>query len=83
MSINQNADSSLYDRLDRATELALTTSYQQTQLEQKDKTLELQEQTQAAKESQQEKEFQLKVAQLAEKREQRKTAERIAIINPQ
>lgn len=83
MSINQNADSTLYDRLDKATALALSNGYNQAQLEQKDKALQLQEQALVSKQEADSKEFALKIKTLNEKIEARKSAERIAIINPQ
>jgi hypothetical protein len=63
------------------TEQALTTSYQQSQLEQKDKALELQEQTLKDKREKDDKELQLKLDTLQEKIAQRKANTFTSIIN--
>ena len=81
MSINQNADSSLYDRLDRETERALTTSFKQTEFGIKEKALELQQQAMSTKENKEDKDYQLKVKVLSEKIAQRQSTERNSIIN--
>jgi hypothetical protein len=82
MSINQNADSTLYDRLDKVTDRAITDEYKSLDMEVKNKTLSLQEQTLNDKRLNNDKEFDLRVKTLAEKVEARKSQERIAIINP-
>lgn len=81
MSINQNADSTLYDRLDAETERALNNDYKNTEFDIKNRNLDLQEQAQGVKEGKDEKEFQLKMATLDEKRKARLANERIAVIN--
>ena len=81
MSINQNADSSLYDRLDRETERALTTSFKQTEFGIKEKALELQQQAMSTKENKEDKDYQLKIKVLSEKIAQRQSTERNSIIN--
>lgn len=81
MSINQNSDSTLYDRLDRETERALNNDYKNREFELKDKSLQIQESNSIAKDDKDDREFQLKVAALEEKRKQRQTNLQTSIIN--
>jgi hypothetical protein len=81
MSINQNADSTLYDRLDTETERALNNDYKNREFDIKDRTLKIQEQNFTKKEDKDSRDFDLRVKTLAEKIEARKSTERISIIN--
>lgn len=81
MSQNQDASSTLYDRLDKVTELAITDNYKSIEFDQKNKALELQEQALVSKQENDDKEFQLKLDTLQEKIAQRKANTFSSIIN--
>lgn len=81
MSQNQDASSTLYDRLDKVAELAITDNYKSIEFDQKNKALELQEQALTSKQENDDKEFALKIKQLNEKIEARKSAEKISLWN--
>lgn len=81
MSINQNSDSTLYDRLDRETERALNNDYKNREFELKDRALQIQESNSTAKDDNDSKDFDLKLKTLQEKVAKRLSDERISIIN--
>lgn len=81
MSINQNADSSLYDRLDRATELALNDVHQANEFSLKERNLELKQEDLDLKRERDEKEFQYKLDQLSAKKRATEVQLQTSLIN--
>jgi len=81
MSINQNADSSLYDRLDRVTQQALDNDYANADLQLKSQNLQIKQEDMNARREQDDKEFQLRVQELAQKKERDRNNLVIASIN--
>ena len=81
MSINQNSDSSLYDRLDRATELALNDVHQSNEFALKERNLDIKEDEMNAKKERDAKEFQLKLDQLSAKKRATEVQLQTSLIN--
>nr|DAI89464.1 MAG TPA: portal protein [Caudoviricetes sp.] len=81
MSINQNADSSLYDRLDRATELALNDIHQANDFSLKERNLDIKEEEMNARKERDDKEFQYKLDQLSAKKRQTEVQLQTSLIN--
>lgn len=81
MSINQNSDSSLYDRLDRATELALNDVHQANDFSLKERNLDIKEQEIQNRTERDDREFQYKLDQLEEKRKSRQSEDFRAVVN--
>jgi len=81
MSINQNADSSLYDRLDRATELALNDVHQANDFSLKERNLNIKEDEMNSKNERADRDFELRVQELEEKRKARQSEDFRAVVN--
>jgi len=81
MSINQNADSSLYDRLDKVTQQALDNDYANADLQLKNQNLQMKQEDMDLRRERDDKEFQLKVEQLAQKKRQTEVQLQTSLIN--
>jgi len=81
MSINQNSDSSLYDRLDKATELALNDVHQSNEFALKERNLDIKEDEMNARKERDAKEFQLKLDQLSAKKRATEVQLQTSLIN--
>jgi len=81
MSINQNSDSSLYDRLDRATELALNDVHQSNDFALKERNLDIKEDEMNSRKERDAKEFQLKLDQLSAKKRATEVQLQTSLIN--
>lgn len=81
MSINQNSDSTLYDRLDKVAERAITDNYKSIDFELKNRNLSIKEQEVQNRTERDDKDLQFKIATLEEKRKTRESEDFRAIIN--